>query len=295
MPVVEGETAIAGVMGQPRKAVSRHVFRGGNFFMPRILQRYRAELGVVALPQELDATSRRTVEHLASSSAVLALERAEVSGNRLVADLRIESLAGHKLPTAYPSRRAWVHFTVLDADGEVVFESGAPNPDGSIAGNDNDADPSRYEPHYTEISRPEQVQIYESILADPDGEVTTGLLTAVRYAKDNRILPLGFDKATAGEDIAVHGEATDDPDFTAGGDRIRYTVDLTRVGPSPGPLTPLTQFIVKAELWYQPIAYRWAQNLARQPAMETDRFVRYYDSLAGASGTVLASAEVTVK
>ncbi|MGD2116181.1 MAG: hypothetical protein PVG07_14095, partial [Acidobacteriota bacterium] len=157
MPVVEGETAIAGVMGRPRAAVSRHVFRGGNFFMPRLLNRYRDELGVVALPQELDATSRRTAEHLGTATALLTLDavRQADGDGRLVADLRIESMAGHKLPTAYPSRRAWVHLTVLDADETVVFESGAPGPDGSIAGNDNDADRSRYEPHYTEISRPE--------------------------------------------------------------------------------------------------------------------------------------------
>ena len=66
-------------------------------------------------------------------------------------------------------------------------------PDGSISGNDNDADRSRFEPHYTEISEPGQVQIYEPIMADSQGKVTTGLLSAVRYVKDNRILPNGFD------------------------------------------------------------------------------------------------------
>jgi len=286
MPVVEGEAPIAGVMGQPRAAVSRHVFRGGNFFMPKILNRYRTELGVVALPQELAATSSRTVEHLGTSAAVLTLERTEVSGGRLTAHLLVESLAGHKLPTAYPSRRAWLHVTVLDDRGQTVFESGAIQPDGAIAGNDNDADPSRYEPHYAAIERPDQVQIYEPILVGPDDGVTTGLLTAVRYVKDNRVLPLGFDKATAEEDIAVRGKAFDDPDFTAGEDRIRYTVDL---GGATGPFT------VQAELLYQPIAYRWAHNLAQQQAMETDRFVGYYDSLASASWATLARAEARVE
>ncbi len=286
MPVVEGETEIAGVMGQPRAGVSRHVFRGGNFFMPKILARYRGELGVVALPQELESASARTKQHLATKSAVVTIERSAVTGDRLEAALKIDNLAGHKLPTAYPSRRAWVHFTVLDARETVVFESGALQPDGSIAGNDNDADRTRYEPHHAEISAPDQVQIYEPILADPDGAVTTGLLTAVRYVKDNRLLPLGFDKATADEDVAVQGAAADDPDFTGGADRIRYAVDLAG---ARGPFT------VEAELWYQPIAYRWAHNLEQQPAAETDRFVRYYDSLAQASGTVLARARTTVE
>jgi hypothetical protein len=43
MPVVAGEMPISSVMGLPREAVSRHVFRGGNFFMPRVLNRYRDE------------------------------------------------------------------------------------------------------------------------------------------------------------------------------------------------------------------------------------------------------------
>src|SRR5205814_10598074 len=65
--------------------------------------------------------------------------------NRLTVDVFVEYLTGHKLPTAFPSRRAWLHLAVRDRNGLTVFESGALNPDGSILGNDNDADPSHFE------------------------------------------------------------------------------------------------------------------------------------------------------
>ena len=76
---------------------------------------------------------------------------------------------------------------MLDADGLLIFESGGWLPDGSIAGNDNDADPSQVEPHYKAIVSPGQVQIYEAILRDSEGAVTTSLLRAAGYLKDNRL------------------------------------------------------------------------------------------------------------
>ena len=112
----------------------------------------------------------------------------------------------------------------------MVFESGAVRPDGSIEGNDNDTDAAAFEPHYTEIRSRDQVQIYESIMVDANGALTTGLLTAVRYVKDNRLLPHGFDKQTADKDIAVLGDAADDANFTGAGDRVRYSVAVERSG-----------------------------------------------------------------
>jgi hypothetical protein len=174
--------------------------------------------------------------------------------------------------------------TVRDRDGNRVFESGALNPDGSIAGNDNDADANRFEPHYTEITSSDQVQIYESVMQGANGALTTGLLTAVRYVKDNRLLPRGFDKATATPDIAVHGGAAEDADFTGGGDTVRYSV---ATGSARGP------FQVESEIWYQPISYRWAMNLKRYDAPEPKRFVGYYESFASGSGVMLAHAAAT--
>src|SRR6266545_386317 len=50
MPEVEEETRVAVTLGLPREKMGRHVFVGGNFFMLRVLNRFRNELGVMALP-----------------------------------------------------------------------------------------------------------------------------------------------------------------------------------------------------------------------------------------------------
>jgi hypothetical protein len=279
MPSAESMTHITGVVGKDREDVSRHVFRGGNFFMPKILNRYRDELGVEALTQELETTSLRTAAHLRSSSAQIKLENIHISEGWLQADVCILNQAGHKLPSAYPSRRAWIHFTVTDRFNTIVFESGRIDADGSIQGNDNDSDPEAFEPHYTQIKYPDQVQIYEGILAGPEDKVTTVLLSAVKYIKDNRLLPRGFDKSTAEEDIAVQGLAAQDKNFQESRDTVVYTVQIKGY---QGP------FHIKAELWYQPIAYRWAHNLKQEDAFEIDRFMSYYNAFSDLSGIILA-------
>jgi hypothetical protein len=284
MPVVEENVSITSVLGEPRAGASRHVFVGGNFFLQRILNRYRNELSVAALPEELTAAAGRTVAHLQSETARVSIGRVEVRGGRLEAEVAVENLGGHKLPTAYPSRRVWLHVVVRDNHNRTVFESGAVSATGSIQDNDNDADPARFEPHYTEIRSAGQVQIYEAIMGDSRGGVTTGLLSALNYLKDNRLLPKGFDKRTAGKDIAVVGGALEDADFGGGGDRVRYSVEL---GDAQGP------FRIEAELCYQPVAYRWAMNLKRYDAEEPRRFTGYYDAMAPASVVVIARAQAT--
>lgn len=284
MPEVHGPAPIAAVLGIDRMGVRQHFFSGGNFFMQRLLNNYRDELAVKALPQELTSAAERTSQFLQAGAARVTIPAVATAGGRLDFTVFAENLTGHKMPTAYPSRRAWLHVKVTDANGHTVFESGALNPDGSIVGNDNDEDPTRYEPHYRRITRGDQVQIFEPIIGDSAGHVTTGLLNAVVYLKDTRLLPHGFNKETAEHDIAVYGDAVNDPNFTAGGDRVEYSVAL---GDTPGP------YHVEAELWYQPIGYRWAHNLAPYHAPETQRMVGYFEAMSSATAIMLAKAEAT--
>ena len=280
MPSVAEATRIASVLGEAREDLSRHTFLGGNFFMLRMLNRHRGELGVVALARELDASADGTVRQLQSETATVAIERVAASARGLEIAVAVRNIAGHKFPTGYPSRRAWLHLVVRDSGGRVVFESGMPRATGAIAGNDNDDDASRVEPHYLEITSQQEVQIYESVMADRNGMPTTGLLQATSFIKDNRLLPRGFDKASASADVAVHGAAAHDDDFADGGDRVRYVID-TRGATGP--------YEVSVELWYQPIGFRWAQNLATYDAPEPKRFLKYYQTMAAESGVLVAA------
>jgi hypothetical protein len=283
MPRAEGPIRVSSVLGDARDRLAQHVFVGGNAFMVRMLNRYRKELGVAALSSEMEATARATTRQLREETATVSISPLEINGRQLAFSVDVRNLTGHKFPTGYPSRRAWLHVTVRSGS-TVVFESGAVDGSGAILGNDGDADSRRYEPHYEQITQPDQVQIYEPILGDRAGTPTTGLLTATQYLKDNRLLPRGFEKSAAPAEIAVHGAAADDADFTASGDRVRFAVDASGEAP----------YTVDVELRYQSIGFRWAHNLEGYDAPEPARFVSYYRSMSSTSSMVVATATTSL-
>ncbi|HWA93250.1 MAG TPA: hypothetical protein VG844_01515 [Terracidiphilus sp.] len=285
MPAV-GDPAPVATLGSPmHNDVRLHTFTGANFFMQAVLNEHHDELSVTATPTDFTKAIDDTRVFLQSKAAKLSISAPSVASGKLSFAVTVQNLTGHKLPTAFPSRRAWLHVVVTDASGKTVFESGKLNANGSIAGNANDADPTKYSPHYTTITSPDEVEIFEPILGDKENHVTTALLTATHYLKDNRILPAGFDKKTASDDIAVRGKAADDAAFAGGTATTHYEVPAASAGP----------FQVKVELMYQPIGYRWAQNLAPYKADETQRFVSYFNKAAGSSAIDLAHADVTAK
>jgi hypothetical protein len=285
MPAAQGVVRISTVSDSTQSPFAQHFFVGGNAYMLEILKTFGEERQVTASSEQFEAKKGRTLDQLQNRTATLVIEEGELSGSHLTVVVVVQSLAGHKFPTGFPSRRAWLHFTVQDADGGVVFESGAVNSDGSIVGNDNDADVATFEPHYQQvIASPDQVQIYEAIMQDSEGGVTTALLRGAGYLKDNRLPPSGFDKETASEDIAVHGQAMEDADFTGGEDRVPYAIELGNAG---GPFT------VTVELLYQSVGYRWAQNLRRHEAPEPARFLDYYKAVPNLPVVIArATAEV---
>lgn len=184
--------------------------------------------------------------------------------------LRVDNLAGHKLPTAFPSRRVYLHAVVTDESGGIVFESGAMMNDGRIIGVDSDEDPSTFEPHHRLITSREQVQVYEAIMGTTDDEVTTTLLRASQYFKDNRIVPAGSDPAAVPDDIRPAGDCLNDPDFGFGRDEISFQISGL-VG---------SRFHVQVELRHQAIGYPYVLDLTEfsdDPIVS--RFLDLYDAV----------------
>jgi hypothetical protein len=284
MPRTTGPARVSSVLGAERDGLSRHAFVGGNAFMLRMLNRYRNLLDVAAPGHELESTARLTERQLQSDTAMVALSTPRRVGPRLEFDVTVRNLTGHKFPTGYPSRRAWLHVTVRDDDGRTLFESGRVFADASIQGHDADRDSAVFEEHYDVIEREDQVQVYESVLGDVADRPTTGLLSAVKYLKDNRLLPRGFDKTTADAQIAVVGHAVKDATFTGGSDIVQYRIHMAG---------PEQVARVDVALLYQPIGFRWAHNLNGYNSTETARFVEFFTAMAQSASTVVGSVSWT--
>jgi hypothetical protein len=287
MPLADGAVAISSVPpGLAARAMFRqHTFLAGNVYLLRLLRDNVAALELTASTAAFDEAVAGAESLLQNETADISIEEAGISSGVLTVAVAIDSRVGHKFPTGFPSRRAWLHFTVTDADGGTVFESGAAEADGRITGNDADADASLAEPHYQTIDSEDQVQIYESVMEDTEGEVTYELLRAAAYRKDNRLLPEGFDPATAGADFAVAGAAMQDGDFVGGSDGVSYEVQLDQ---ATGP------FAVTVELLFQSVSYRFAESVIELGLPLTDAYGELHEA-ADKSPTLVASAEMTVE
>jgi hypothetical protein len=252
----------------PKDHFSQHHFVGGNVFMLNVLQDNIGSLELSAATEKFEDTRERTMHLLQHETAQLSLTGLTHRDRELTAVLQVNNIAGHKFPTGIPTRRTWIHLTVGDANGQVIFESGRPLADGRIEGNDADDNIMGYEPHYDEIIQPDQVQIYEGVMLNTDNEITYTLLRAAKFAKDNRLLPKGFDKSAVPADIAVYGKAVTDEDFTGGSDQVTYKVKTSGY---QGPFT------VTARLLFTAVSYPFVKDLEKDKELfEVGRFMQLY-------------------
>jgi len=261
---------------------SRHQFLGANTVMMDIIDRNSEALG--ATSADFGPTIARTREHLATAASVELVQHAVANG-RLTVDVEVTNNGGHKLPSGYPSRRAFLYFRVSDGSGNTLFESGRMNADGSIDGVAADADRTTYEPHYQVIDSADQVQVYEAVMGNTDNQPTYTLMEASAYLKDNRLTPRGFDKSQAPAKIGVYGQAQEDVDFNQGSDRVRYEVKL---GSAAGP------YQVEVKLQYQPLGHPYVQDLfedREEPAVA--RFAAMYEA-STLRAELIAQAALTV-
>jgi len=270
MPQAEGSLVIS-TKGQnlvERPNFHQHKFLGANTYMLEILKKNRTKLGVLADEARFNESITDTREFLKAAADVNITQPSFESG-QLNFDVKITNHSGHKFPTGFPSRRAWLHVTVKNSADQIVFESGAINSEGQITGVVYDTATNTYEPHYDKITDPSQVQIYETILQDTDDNMTYILLHALHYLKDNRLLPRGLDKDDVNlpETINPHGYAETDSNFVGGSDTVKYEINL----PSEG------EYTITATLHYQTLSYGFAQDLYKNAKLPEVALMKLLD------------------
>jgi len=260
---------------------AKHHLVGANTTMLTMLRDNAAQLDVTSAGMDASIDRARA---MLRSAASLEIVSATVTEGVLEARVRVQNKSGHKAPTAYPSRRMWLHFKLIDSSDNVVFESGRINADGSINGADNDVDQTVFEPHYDVITAEDQVQIYEAVMADSDSNITYTLLRAAQYLKDNRLTPQGFDKFAVPLDVAVHGQAMNDVDFNLGSDELIYRVPVAVAG----------DLDISVSLNYQTIAHGFLQDLYKEDHLEQVQTFKTLYAKQSLKHEQIASANTTV-
>jgi hypothetical protein len=256
MPQIDDPVTIASGYAwlQPRSPFALHYFVGANTHMLRMLRNNVDSLGLSATEAQFDSTLDRTLKMLEEQTLELNAT-SSILEDQLSVQVDLLNKAGHKFPSGYPARRAWIELQVTDAEGQSLFHSGAWNPEtGHIIGQEN----TGWEPHHDIITDDEDVVIYELVLGDVNGDPTTLLERAHAHLKDNRLVPRGFSTSHLVYDTTeVVGAALIDPNFNfnaaagegTGTDQVTYIL-------SEG-WNETSELHFECTVWYQSLPPKW--------------------------------------
>lgn len=268
MPVVpKGDVfLVAGYETEPRSLFSKHSFVGANTFMLQLLRDNIDSLGLTASEEQFNESIGKSNDMLLNHSVELEMELQDRTLDTAVVEVKIKNITGHKFPSGYPSRRAFLKLTVETEDGTIIFNSGAWDDNYEVIGQD-----PFYEPHYDTIRAEDQVQIYEMVVANVEGQRTTVLEQMAYPLKDNRLVPAGFTTAHEVYDtVAITGNAATDPNFNqeegeegSGIDKIYYHIPLN------GMVDVLN---VTAQVYYQTAPPRWMEEMLATNTPEVSKF-----------------------
>jgi hypothetical protein len=228
------------------KGFARHQFQGLNVTLLELfrqfMQPYKSNgtnilanvvLGVrqndyMSGLDDLSTAVDAFVQQAQNSTAEVSVSPVTMSGQKLIADVKVTNKTGHRFPSGVGFRRAFLEFRVVDIEtGKTVWCSGCTNELGVIInGNErlpselfdvykdgtkpatlkyppacSNTVPQHYQPHYfwdlqkntgSAITRQDQVQIYEELNLNIQCAMTTSFLRRDYQLKDNRLLPFGW-------------------------------------------------------------------------------------------------------
>ena len=171
------------------------------------------------------------------------------------------------------------NWQAYEGNGEALAQARAINieliktdADFNIIGEDNG-----FEPHYDVIKSSNQVQIYEMVMGDVNGNKTTSLERGYVHLKDNRLPPEGFTTSHLSYDtIQIVGHAATDPDFNnesgnqgTGSDRVHFHIPLNSF---------YGEIEIIAKVYYQTVNKRWLDEMFSYTSNEINTFKSFYQN-----------------
>ena len=153
-----------------------------------------------------------------------------------------------------------------------------------------------FQPHFQSISRQDQAQIYEELVADEDGKLTTSFLAIFSHIKDNRLLPKGFsgmgapgfdaEQVKAVQPHLTTATGQTDTDFgNDGADVVDYNISLPQ---QTGPVK------VTARLHYQSIPPRYLRDRFSSAQGEATQRLFYITSRLKTEATAIQNWRLTI-
>jgi hypothetical protein len=349
-PQAEHTLPAADIDLQERAGFGKHTLVGLNVYLLKMAWQFPDILGIRKTDPMLSdsgidsipTAENAMLDQAVNRTAVVTVGDVRNDGNTLSARVTVVSKVGHKFPSGVGFRRAFLQFSVLDVNNKVLWSSGRTNGAGVIVDRDGDdaqpiagelwwntdcsqrIEPEKriHQPHYQEIARQDQAQIYQELVsmpanadkpvcgpdAAPQGPLTTSFLSICAKVKDNRILPPGFLKLEdrkqisralgaddkMAEETGAHAVG-DDPDYQRGGsDALIYRVPLAEITGKPA--------AVQATLYYQPTPPFYLQDRFCTSSSEDTKRLFYLAGKLELSGTaaqdwklrVVTSGPVTV-
>ncbi len=316
-PAVDHRAPDAKITLERRDDYRRHLLLGINVFALEMFKQFRTELGLYDSDPML-RTSLKTEDGMdtvidqgtnliaRTRTADVKVISVEKRIGALAVDVQVTNKAGHSFPSGVGFRRAFLNFQVLDGNGDVVWQSGGVAETGTGAAQglkgvlvDGSGDPlvtetftqsqQRHQEHYwakNPIRHQNQVQIYEELVTNPEGYLSTSFVALNEKVKDNRLQPEGWsstgpqaaETGPVGTCTMVFGKAGQkqvcDPDYEngSGSSVVRYLVPLTR--------KTLGAVSVKATLYYQTVPpYYQLQRATDAAGVDTSRFLRMVSDL----------------
>lgn len=320
MAIVEDDTYPAAEHRAPTEDIrvrfrtsgfARHELLGMNGFLLEMFKQFNDILGVrksdymTGTSDNLENAQANLFEQARTRTATVDANMS-VQERTLITNVTVTNLTGHRLPSGVGFRRAFIELLVLenrDGRARVIWSSGATDSVGVIV--DGKGQPldtefladGKYQKHHEVITSDRQVQIYEELTKDADGNFTTSFIRRNDDVKDNRLLPLGWtktgpDPSLNGRYLAAtfpHGNAKNDPDYTGGKglDRVQYRIEL------PPDVDP-KNVTVRASLYYQNIPPYYLQQRFRIGKGEATRRLFYITSNLNLAGSPMENWKILI-